>query len=299
MRARVLVVEDVVEMGELISLYLEQEGIEVQTYEDAESALEALDARAVDLIVLDLNLPGMDGFQFLQRLRAFSSVPVIVVSARDADEDIILGLGVGADEFVTKPFSPKVLVARVRALLRRGSGELSESAAQRAFADGADDKTGAESASIAEPGNAAAAGAETSGVRPSAEDRRAGAGPAPDRDGPSPVSGQYGSGGSRLARFGPYRLDLDGYVLKRGSERVRLSPREFEVLRFLVENPGTPHTPEHIYDAVWDNRYGDMSSVGVYIQRLRRKIEEDPGEPRYIRTIRGRGYSFAREELIP
>jgi len=120
-QARVLIIEDVKEMADLVRLYLQKEGMEASICQTAEDALAEFSRERFDLVVLDINLPGMDGFEFLQRLRKTSSVPVMIVSARDADEDMVLGLGIGADEFVTKPFSPKVLVARVRAMLRRAT----------------------------------------------------------------------------------------------------------------------------------------------------------------------------------
>ncbi len=232
MQARVLVVEDVAEMAELISLYLRKDGIEVSTVDSGERALQLRNETPFDLVVLDLNLPGMDGFEVLQQLRGESNIPVVVVSARDADEDIILSLGIGADEFVTKPFSPKVLVARVRAMLRRSRS-----------GDAADERDG------------------------------------------------------RIIRFGPYTLDVEGYALKRNDERIPLSPREYDVLHFLVSNAGRPYTPQEIYTAVWGNQYGEVTSVGVYVQRLRRKLEDDPREPQYIRTMHGMGYCFEREML--
>ena len=121
MQAKVLIVEDVREMAELVRLYLQKEGMEAEIFETGETALEAFEKEKFDLVVLDINLPGIDGFEFLQRLRKTSAVPVVIVSARDTDEDMILGLGIGADEFVTKPFSPKVLTARIRAIMRRAT----------------------------------------------------------------------------------------------------------------------------------------------------------------------------------
>ncbi len=224
MQARVLIVEDVREMAELIRLYLEREGMTCRTAESAEEAACLMNGSPFDLIVLDLNLPGMDGFQFLQRVRRESSVPVLIVSARNSDEDVVLGLGIGADEFVTKPFSPKALTARVRAILRR------------------------------------------------AYDMRGG-----DR---------------RLLRFGPYTLDVEGYLLRRGSQRVPLSARELEVLSYLARNPGKALSPESIYRAVWKNEYGDLTAIAVYVQRLRRKIEADPSRPQFIETVHGKGYRF-------
>jgi DNA-binding response OmpR family regulator len=228
MKARILVIEDMKEMGELIRVYLEKEGCETELRETAEEGLEAFREGRFDLIILDINLPGIDGFEFLQRLRRQSDVPVMIVSARDSDEDMILGLGIGADEFVTKPFSPKVLIARVRAMLRRVSS-------------------------------------------------------------PPP----------RSLSFGPFVLDLDGGLLVKGRQRVPLSSREFEVLAFLATQPGRVFSPQSIYEGVWKNQYGDVTAVGVYMQRLRRKIEEDPARPRFLQTVHGMGYRFDPEGRRP
>lgn len=121
MQAKILIIEDVKEMADLVRLYLQKEGMDATICESGEAGLEEFARERYDLVVLDINLPGIDGFEILQRIRKTSAIPVMIVSARDADEDMILGLGIGADEFVTKPFSPKVLVARVRAMLRRAS----------------------------------------------------------------------------------------------------------------------------------------------------------------------------------
>jgi len=127
LRAKVLVIEDTTELADLVALYLRKEGMEVQCTESAEEALNLVKASEFDLIILDLNLPGMDGFEFLYRFRKDSKTPLLITSARSADEDVISGLGYGADEYVTKPFSPKVLVARVRAILRRETEHVTES----------------------------------------------------------------------------------------------------------------------------------------------------------------------------
>ncbi len=227
MKARVLIVEDVAELSDLVALYLSKEGMETRQTETAEEALALLSDWPPDLILLDLNLPGMDGFEFLHEFRRTGRCPVLIVSARDADEDIIAGLGYGADEFVTKPFSPRVLTARVRALLRR-----------------------------AQEGTAS-------------------------RDSPGTV------------RFGPYALDTEACVLKKDGQRVPLSAKEYAVLAFLAGNPGRPLSPQSIYAAVWKNAYGDLTAVAVYVQRLRKKLEEDPSNPRFLETVHGMGYRFA------
>jgi len=227
-QARVLIIEDVKEMADLIRLYLQKEGMDATLCESGESGLAEFGRERYDLIVLDINLPGMDGFEFLQRLRRTSAVPVMIVSARDADEDMILGLGIGADEFVTKPFSPKVLVARVRAMLRR------------------------------------------------ATDMKA---------------------SSNSVKFGDFVLDIDGYLLKKSGQKVALSSKEFEVLAHLATHPGKAMTPETIYAEVWRNQYGDVTAVAVYIQRLRKKIEQDPSAPLFIETVHGMGYRFNAEAM--
>ncbi len=228
MTAKVLIIEDEKELGELVQLFLEKDGISSVLCLSAEEGMEVLESESFDLIILDINLPGMDGFEFLQTYRKAAETGILILSAREADEDIVLGLGLGADEFVSKPFAPKVLVARVRALLRR-----------------------------------------------------------------------IKKGGSSLhrIRFGPYSMDLEGYSLFRDDERIILSTKEFEVLKFLVSNSGRAYDAEEIYRKVWGQEYGDLSSVAVYIQRLRKKIEENPSEPEYLITIRGKGYLFDERKI--
>jgi two-component system response regulator RegX3 len=224
MQGKILVIEDVKELADLVSLYLSKEGFEVRAVESGEEGLDAAAEWTPDLVVLDINLPGMDGFEFLQRFRRNSSAPVLVVSARDSDEDLIGGLGGGADEYITKPFSPKVLVARVRALFRR--------------------------------------------VR------------------------DFGGSQANVIRFGPFVLDLDACVLKKNGEKIPLSAKEYSCLAFLAERSGKPQDPETLYAGVWKNAYGDLTAVAVYIQRLRKKIEEDPSNPQWIETVHGMGYRF-------
>jgi DNA-binding response OmpR family regulator len=225
MKDRIAIVEDIAEMAELVRLYLENEGWETVLFDSAEAALTGLEDGRISLIILDINLPGMDGFAFLDRYRRTHPTPVLIVSARSADEDIITGLGYGADEFVTKPFSPRVLVARVRAMLRRSQG-LGE--------------------------------APTSVV------------------------------------FGAYSLDTEACLVKKGTERIPLSNREYGVLAYLVEQDGKPSPPEALYRAVWKNLHGDLTAVAVYIQRLRRKLEADPSNPVLIETVPGQGYRLVR-----
>ena len=133
----VFIIEDAQEMANLIKMYLEKSEIDSKIFDNAEDASKALEQEIPELFVLDLNLPGMSGFDFLQNFRKkyFPTVPVIIVSARDADDDIIKGLEIGADEFVTKPFSPSVLVARIQACLRRVAETISAAEETLSFSD--------------------------------------------------------------------------------------------------------------------------------------------------------------------
>lgn len=234
MTARVLLIEDDRDIAELVAMYLEQDGIDAATAATGEAGLEAFRGGRWDLVVLDINLPGMDGFEVLSEIRKDSEIPVVILSARRDDVDVVYGLGIGADDFVTKPFSPKVLVARIRARIRRTRG---------------------------------------------AVQRRADAPPA------------------ELFRFGPYLLDPENFSLKRNGKRVPLAPKELELLTYLARRGGRPSTPEEIYAQVWDNEYGEVATVAVHVQRLRKKIEENPSGPRYVQTVHGYGYAFNREAL--
>ncbi len=225
----VFIIEDVEEMSSLISMYLTNSQMNTRVFPTAEEALETLKSDPLpDLIILDLNLPGMSGFEFLKAFRETydKAIPVVIVSARDADEDIIQGLGIGADEFVTKPFSPRVLVARVEANLRR-----------QAFTTAKAEET---------------------------------------------------------IEFGEYTLLLNSCVLKKGTVKIPLSTKEYEVLEYMLKNANETLSPEQIYNNVWKVSFGDLTAVAVYIQRLRKKIEKDPMNPDFLQTVYRKGYMLKK-----
>lgn len=225
-KAKILIIEDEPQMALLVKRYVQDGGMEPMAFGTAEEALKAIDGNAPHAVLLDLNLPGMSGMEFLKKFReeTGSLIPVIVVSGNNKDEDIIAALEHGADDFVTKPFSPRVLQARLSAALRRVS-------------------------------NTEAAVEET-------------------------------------IQFGEYTILEHSCVLKRGTAKVRLSAREFDVLNFLARHAGENLSPEKIYSAVWKVPFGDITAVAVYIQRLRKKIEKDPQNPQYIKTVFRYGYCF-------
>lgn len=226
----IYVIEDELSISKLISLYLTKSDFRTREFYNGEDALEAIKSEKLpDLIILDLNLPGMSGFDFLTSLnKMFKVIPtVIILSARDSDEDIIKGLGYGADEFITKPFSPSVLVARVQACLRRLL-----------------------SASIK---------AEES------------------------------------IKFLDYTLLLNSCVLKKGNKKISLSEKEYEVLEYLIRHAGEVVSPDKIFRDIWKVDFGDTTAVAVYIQRLRKKLEEDVTNCKCIKTEFGKGYIFNKE----
>ena len=231
MKASVVIIEDIKEMSDLIQLYVKREGMDTAVFDNAEDALEYLKTTTPDLILLDINLPGMDGFEFLNIYNKQSDCPVLIVSARDSDEDIIMALGYGADEFVTKPFSPKVLMARIRALMRRKQSGLPNQA-------------------------------------------------------------------KNIIQFGPYTLNTEYCLLKKGDERIHLSAKEFDILLYLINTKGKTSTPEEIYRKVWGSEFGDLTAVAVYVQRLRKKLEADPSAPHFIETVHGMGYRFVPDEEL-
>ena len=225
MKGNILIVEDVSDLADVVTRYLVKEGFEVKTVPSAEDAFALLDTWECNLIILDINLPGMDGFEFLTRFKKTGATPVIIISARTSEEDQISGLGIGADEYITKPFSPRVLTARVRSMFRR-------------------------------------------------------------------MEGLFDKETSRIINFGPYTLDVDTRTLKKEKAPIELSAKEYTLLAFLAENDGKPMSPETIYEKVWDGLFGDLATVAVHIQRLRKKIEDDPANPVWLVTARGMGYKL-------
>ena len=229
----IYIIEDEESISKLINLYLAKEHMEAKPFLNAEDALKELkDGHKPNLIILDLNLPGISGFDFLEELKKLfdKDIPsVMILSARDTDEDIIKGLGFGADEFITKPFSPGVLVARIKANLRRQSFFLEKM--------------------------------------------------------------------ESFIQFGPFTLLLGSCVLKKNGQKIALSTKEYEVLEYLVKNAGQVISPEKIYQNVWKVEYGDITAVAVYIQRLRKKIEDNPSDCKYIKTDFGNGYIFSNEYI--
>lgn len=231
----ILVVEDDEPIRDLISKYLRAEGFNVLTADDGFSALTQARSMQPDLIVLDVMLPGQDGLEVCRRIQQELDVYVLMLTARTEEVDKIVGLSVGADDYLTKPFSPRELVARVKAILRR-----SRTLAPR------------------------------------------------DR---APVE----KGG---LRFEALLIDPETREVSRNGQAVELTQREFDLLYALAEQPGRVFNRDQLLERVWGHDFAGIDRVvDVHIGLLRRKLEEDPGNPTLIQTVRGVGYKFAAKRV--
>jgi DNA-binding response OmpR family regulator len=223
---RILVVEDDPVLGDGLSRSLRHAGYAVDTAQDGKLADDLLSVHAFDLVVLDLGLPGLDGLDVTRALRKQSNVPVIMLTARAEETDKLVGLELGADDYMTKPFSPKELVARVRAVLRRA-----ETAAPEA---------------------------------------------------------------QTVLRVLDLTLDVPRLRVTQGERRVELTPTEFELLATLARQPGRVFTRAQLLDALRGVAFESYErAIDAHIKNLRRKLEPNPREPRYVLTVYGLGYKLA------
>jgi DNA-binding response OmpR family regulator len=222
----ILVVEDEMKIAGLVRDYLQHAGFEVIVAGDGEAALSSARGSRPDLIVLDLGLPGVDGLDVTRELRRTTSVPIVMLTARGDESDRVAGLELGADDYVVKPFSPRELVARVRAVLRR-----------------------------------------TDSAR---------------------------AGGAEVLRAADVEVDLPRMRVSAGGRPVDLTPTELQLLATLVREPGRVFTRGQLLDAIHGVAIESYErAVDAHVKNLRRKLEPEPGQPRYVITVRGVGYRFA------
>lgn len=224
---KILVVEDDIQINELISLYLKKEGFDVSNLVDGDSVLDFVRTTPLDLIILDILLPGMDGITLCRELRRFCKIPIIFVSCKQDDLDIILGLEVGGDDYVTKPFSPSQLVARVKANLRRSHGNYHTVFDQNKLV------------------------------------------------------------------YNGLEINIASHLVLLNGMEIGLSSKEFDILVILAQNPHRAFRIDDLYQRIWgSNSFGDTRTLIVHISNLRKKIESDLDNPKYILTVRGVGYKF-------
>lgn len=223
----ILVCDDEKDIVSALTIYLTTGGYQVFPAYDGTEALAILAKEDIHLVLLDIMMPKLDGIATMTKIREVSNVPVILLTAKSEDTDKILGLNVGADDYVTKPFNPVEVLARVKSQLRRylqlGGGVVKPTLLQ-AGGIALDDRTKS--------------------------------------------------------------VTLDG-------EPVALTPREYEILRLLLQHPGNVFSPKRIYRTVWgEEPYGVENAVAVHIRHLREKLEINPSDPRYIKVVWGQGYKL-------
>lgn len=224
---KVLVVDDELPIVEAISYNLKKEGYSVVTAADAEQCLESARRDSPDLVLLDVMLPSASGFDVCRLLRKQGNIPIIMLTARADETDRVVGLELGADDYVTKPFNMRELMARVKSVLRRTSPQ--------------------EGQNVPQP----------------------------------------------LLHSGNLQIDPSRYVVRVNDQVVSVSPKEFELLRFLVTHPGQVFTRQVLLDRVWGaEAFVEERTVDVHIRWLREKIETNPSQPTRLLTIRGVGYKF-------
>jgi two-component system, OmpR family, alkaline phosphatase synthesis response regulator PhoP len=221
---KILVVDDEKKIVDIVKAYLERDGYKVIVAYNGRLALHLARCESPDLIVLDLMLPEVSGWEVCRTLRTESNVPIIMLTARDDDSDKIIGLELGADDYVVKPFNPKELVSRVRAVLRRVEGAVVK---------------------------------------------------------------------TKRVEIVDLSIDLEKHEVKRGDKLVELTPTEFELLKVLAEAPGRVYSRMQLLDKVQGSAYeGYERAIDSHVKNLRKKVEPDPEQPRYVITVRGVGYKF-------
>lgn len=228
---KILLVEDDTEISDMLKSFLTTEDFEVVAAYDGESACDKFFEEEYSLVLLDLMIPKKSGMDVMKTIREKSTVPIVILSAKDSDSDKTLGLGLGADDYITKPFSVTEVLARIKANIRRNT-------------------------QYAVPGV------------PEAEKEN-------------------------VLRCGGLVLDRNDRSVMKNGEKLELTAKEFEILRLLMEHPKKVYTKEQIYSRVWKDAYfGDENAVNVHISRLRNKIEDAKGEPKFVVTVWGIGYKL-------
>ena len=228
---KILVVDDEVDIVDFIDGYLTGEGYEVIKAYDGVEALDKMRQDLPDLVVLDVMLPGLDGFEVCKQMRTESTVPILMVTAKDTDVDKIVGLEIGADDYMPKPFNPRELVARIKAILRRTYRQDYQPHSQTV-----------------------------------------------------------------TLKHKDLSIDAERRMATIGHRQLELTMKEFDLLLFLMRNPGHVYSRDHLLDYVWgQDSFVGARTVDVHIRRLREQIETDASQPQYIKTVWGVGYKFTDE----
>lgn len=235
MKNRILLIEDDIAISEMVENYLRKEGFNITTAFDGEEGVSKFLNNFFDLIILDIMMPKLDGMEVMKRVRGISLIPILIMSAKDSDVDKAIGLGLGADDYISKPFSMIELSARVKAAIRRAN--------------------------------------------------------------------QYAKNDKKeevnIINVNNLTIDLKNYAVTKMDAvtkkdvNLNLTSKEFDILKLFISNPNRVFTKAQIYSFIWkDDYFGDENVINVHIRRLREKIEDNPSEPKYIKTLWGIGYKL-------
>ncbi len=229
MKKSILIVEDDTDIIELLKLYLESEGFIVKSCSNGKECLNVLESETIDMIIVDIMMPEMNGYELIKKIRENDSIiPIIVTSAKNLDNDKIVGLNLGADIYITKPFNPLEVVANVKALFRRcNASQLN----------------------------------------------------------------------NKIIKYDNLELNLDEYILKKDGQPVNLTTTELKILIKLMKTPNRIFTKTQLYECINGETYENSdNAMMVHISNIRSKIEDNPSEPSYIKTVKGLGYKFNYEK---
>jgi DNA-binding response OmpR family regulator len=231
MENKVLLIEDDIEINEMVENYLKKEGFLITKAFNGEEGVEKFLKDSFDLVVLDLMMPKLNGMEVMKIIRERSAVPILIMSAKDTDVDKAIGLGLGADDYISKPFSMIEITARIKAAIRRSTKY-------------------------------------------------------------SKVENKE----SKTVSFKELFIDMDNYLVTKHGENIKLTSKEFDILKLFVTNPNRVFTKAQLYSFIWkDDYFGDENVINVHMRRLREKIEEDASNPIYIKTLWGIGYKLGEE----
>lgn len=226
-----LIIDDELSIAQTVSEYFNLFNLTCEYVTSYEDGIKFIADKKPSLILLDINLGSESGFTLCRKIRETSQIPIIFISARNTDDDILAALGIGGDDYVTKPFSMAVLLAKVKAVLKRSSIQ----------------------------------------AVPVIEHQ--------------PLSG-----------FGNVTLERDAGRIYRGGELIKMKPMEWKLLIYLIDNQGRIVTKDELLEKVWQDTYIGEGTLSVHIRRLREKLEDDPNNPRHIKTVWGSGYMFEADE---
>ena len=235
MHYSVLVVDDEVELSEYTAKYFNMSGVETAYVLDAKSAMEFFKENTCSLVLLDINLGEDSGFELCQTIRQTMNIPIFFISARSAEDDMLLALSIGGDDYICKPYSLGVLLAKVKAELKRYEESAGKNAAES-------------------------------------------------------------SGDKEIVRLGNAVINLRSASVEKDGKRVSLKAMEYKILVYLLRNKNRVIPKDEIFEKIWDTQFVGDVTLNVHIRHLREKIEDDPGSPKYIKTVWGVGFIFENEE---